>query len=614
MRCTSGLTPLLCIFLLACAVGAGNSETSTAGAGRLVGLVAPNLDPAAAAGLVMPFEAAGDREFMDKAWLLMLRRDPETVGTLGLAKPLGLPEDELTDVSDAAALGTRELYLALVAAIDRRAPESDAANRLALASLRRWLVDRARLIEFSLDAYPVHAVVNSADWLTTNYFTEILDPRDEASARLYIRLLGKVPAKFDGLRAAISLRAEHGVILPRFLLDRALTEIRETGSGGALSNPYYTAFAARLDKAGLPPAKREALLAEAAAAVEADIIPPFAALADTLMALRPRAPASGGASNLPGGAAFYSACLAAQTTTEAQAADIHATGLRELARVQAEIRAGFARLGYSKEAPLRQLYARLDGEAGRAGGPALLDFANSLIRGMDARLGEIVITKPRLGVEVVFGEQGGYYQQPAADGSRPGRYFLARDDYRSRSNLASTLYHETLPGHHLQIAKALEADLALFSRMADFNGYIEGWALYAEELASEMGVYKDDPKVDLYRLQMKALRAARLVADTGVNAERWDFRKAADFISDSTGLDPGFAQYESMRYHCIPAQATAYYLGFLEILSLREKARLALGQKFDLRRFHEAVLGNGALPLDVLATVVDGYIATEAAR
>jgi len=209
---------------------------------------------------------------------------------------------------------------------------------------------------------------------------------------------------------------------------------------------------------------------------------------------------------------------------------------------------------------------------------------------------------------------GGYYQPPSADGVRPGRYFVAAADRRYAYDVATTVYHETVPGHHLQTARALEANLPGFLRGADFLGFAEGWALYAERLAYEMGMYEGDPAGDLGRLRMEALRAARLVADTGVNAEGWTFGRAVAFLRESTGLEEGAILADVTRYVVDPGQATAYCAGMLEILRLRESCRAELGPKFDLRRFHEALLGGGALPLDILDGAMGDFIAAEKER
>jgi uncharacterized protein (DUF885 family) len=174
--------------------------------------------------------------------------------------------------------------------------------------------------------------------------------------------------------------------------------------------------------------------------------------------------------------------------------------------------------------------------------------------------------------------------------------------------MASLAYHEAIPGHHTQVALALEMDLPSFRKGSLFTAYVEGWALYAERLMAETGVYADDPYGDLGRLQYEAFRAARLVADTGIHAEGWTFDQAVDFMVKNTGMENGFLQFEVARYIAWPAQAVSYKIGMNEILRLRLKAEEQLGDQFDIRQFHNLVLGNGAVPLTILEQIVDHYI------
>jgi uncharacterized protein (DUF885 family) len=553
-----------------------------------------------------------DRDFMERAYGLILARDPETAYTYGISKAYGVPEDDLTDLSDSHALGSRELYLALGGEVSRRLPSSSGDTALALAAMSRWLEDKARDIEYSYDKYPVSPYVNSADQLALDYFTELRQLRDAADAERWIACLAGLPAKMEGVAAALDLRAKAGVVLPRGIHEYTLQGIREIASSSAVGSPFYAAFSRRLETASIPdPAVKKALLEKAAAAIERHALPAWKSLAEALGRQSAAVPSEGGASRLPGGKAYYAACLSRLTTTSLSAAEIHELGRKELARVQSEIRARFAALGFPKDASLAGLYERLGREGGYASGRALLDRIGAYIADMDTRLGTIVEKRPRIGVEAVFGEMGGYYQPPSADGSRPGRYFVAATDRRYDYDIATTAYHETLPGHHLQIARALEADIPGFLRGADFLGFTEGWALYAERLAYELGTYAKDPAGDLGRLRMEALRAARLVADTGINAMGWTFGQATDFLAANTGLGSGMVQADVTRYVIDPGQATAYYTGFIRILALREEAKAALGPRFDQRRFHEALLSHGALPLDVLKAAVDTWVASE---
>lgn len=587
----------------------GKAEADSGWAG-----IRPDLSAEEASALVAAIKGSGDRAFLEKAYGLMLQRDPETAYAYGVSKLYGVPEDALTDVSDAHSLGTRQLYLGIKAEADRRLAAAAGNDALALAALSRWLADKSRDIEYSLDKYPVSPYVNSVDQLTIDYFTEYRQLRDAADAERYIACLALLPAKIEGIVKALDLRAGAGIVLPRGIYEYTLQGINEVAGSDAPSSPFYTAFAAKLAASSVPEgAARTALLGKAAEAVERYAIPAWRSLAGALARQSSAVPPDGGASRLPGGSEYYAACLSRLTTTSMSAQDLHELGKRELSRIQTEIRDGFAALGYPRDLGLAELYDRLGRDGGSLSGSDLLGRIDAVIGAMDARLGDFVLTRPRIGAEVVLGETGGYYQPPSLDG-RPGRYFVAATDRRYAYDIATTVYHETLPGHHLQIARALEADLPGFLRGADFLGFSEGWALYAERLAFESGCYAEDPAGNLGRLRMEALRAARLVADTGVNAMGWSFGQAVDFLGRNTGLGQGMIQADVTRYIIDPGQATAYYAGYAEIMRLREKCRSELGAKFDQRRFNEALLANGALPLDLVDKVVDGFIAAEKAR
>jgi uncharacterized protein (DUF885 family) len=544
----------------------------------------------------------------------MLARDPETACAYGIAKSYGVPEDELSDLSDAHALGSRNLYLAIEGEAHRRLPAARGEDGIVIAALIRWLDDRARDIEFSIDRYPVSPYVNSPDQLAIDYFTEFRPLRDAADAERWMACLAGLPSKMRGLADAIDRRAKEGVVLPRGIYEQTLQGLREVADAAPGETPFFEAFSRKLEAAGLDGETRSSLEKKAAEAIGAYASPAWKVLVAALEREAGKVPAEAGASRLPRGKEYYAACLARYTTTNLDAVAVHQLGLKELSRVQAEIRDGFRAMGYPKDASFAELYARLGRDGGAETGAALFGSVDADIKAMESRLDELVLARPRIGVEAVAGELGAYYQPPSNDGSRPGRYFVAAKDYRYRYDVATTVFHETVPGHHLQIARALEADLPGFLRTADFLGYSEGWALYAERLAFEMGFYEGDPAGNLGRLRMEALRAARLVADTGVNSLGWSFGKASEFLAENTGLGRSAIDADVTRYFIDPGQATAYYVGYREMLDLREKARSALGNKFDIRRFHEAVLSHGALPLDLFEQVVDAYIAEEEKR
>jgi uncharacterized protein (DUF885 family) len=232
-----------------------------------------------------------------------------------------------------------------------------------------------------------------------------------------------------------------------------------------------------------------------------------------------------------------------------------------------------------------------------------------LIKEAEQKVAPVFDLRPKADVIVIAGENGDYYTPPTVDGSRPGMFYAQVTGTEWRFSMPTLAYHEAVPGHHFQLALALEQPLPAFRKSSQFMAYTEGWALYAERLASELGFYQNDPYGDLGRLQAEAFRAARLVVDTGIHGKKWTFDQAVEFMVENTGLPEEYVQGEVGRYIMWPGQATAYMVGMLKILELRQKAQDALGDRFDLVEFHNVILRNGSVPLEILDEVVNEYIA-----
>jgi len=250
----------------------------------------------------------------------------------------------------------------------------------------------------------------------------------------------------------------------------------------------------------------------------------------------------------------------------------------------------------------------------------ILDEYTLLLAEVSARMPGVFATIPPQLVEVVrvpkfseVGSAGAYYNAPSMDGTRPGRFFANLRDVKEtpKWSMKTLAYHEGIPGHHFQISIAQNLDLPLARSRLPFTAYTEGWALYAEQLAYEVGMYNDDPPGDLGRLQAELFRAVRLVVDTGMHYKKWSREQAITYMVETTGMAEGDVTAEIERYSVMPGQACAYKIGMLKILELRERAKAALGSKFDLKKFHSVVLDNGPLPLTVLEKVVDTWVAEQ---
>jgi uncharacterized protein (DUF885 family) len=335
--------------------------------------------------------------------------------------------------------------------------------------------------------------------------------------------------------------------------------------------------------------------------------------------LEPKAPAEGSLAHYPGGTKVYEWLVRSRTTTPLTAKQVHETGLRELASLHAEMEAAMRAAKFEGTLPQFIHYLGTDPKFFYTNADDLLDGYRAIGKRLDAQLPRFFAELPRApwGVRAMPSFRGPgaaeYYDRPAADGSRPG-WFNANAlavAARPKWGMATLTAHEAVPGHHLQTARAQEIrGLPKFRRFSWYVAYGEGWAVYAEALAREMGIY-DDPYSLFGHLQYRAFRAARLVVDTGIHSMGWTRQQAIDFMVEQTGMDRGFLSAEVDRYVSDPGQALGYMIGALEFKRLREHAKAKLGERFDLRRFHNAVLDNGPLPLGVLDKVVDDWIARE---
>jgi uncharacterized protein (DUF885 family) len=329
----------------------------------------------------------------------------------------------------------------------------------------------------------------------------------------------------------------------------------------------------------------------------------------TLAELRAAAPAGIGVSQHPRGSEYYAYVLRHHSTTDLTPAEVHQLGLDELDRIHAEMRLIFDQLGYPQNESLQQLYGRVTQAGGVIPAASLLSTFEDIIADAESRVGAAFDIFPSADVIVLPDPFGGFYIGPSIDGARPGAFYAGTQSGQPWYQMPSLAYHEAVPGHHTQIAIAMEQDAPVFRKVVNFTGFVEGWALYAERLAWELGWYDSDRLGDLGRLQYEALRAARLVIDTGIHHFGWSFDRAALFNEENVGWSPGASQNAVLRYTVYPGQATAYMVGLLKILDERERARAALGPAFDLKSFHRAILANGAVPLSLLDAVVDQYIA-----
>jgi uncharacterized protein (DUF885 family) len=560
-----------------------------------------------------------------------LVRNPELFTTIGLV--------------DGTLLDRHSSKLAPVG-VDKREDDYAFASE-ALAEVKEF--DRARLdpqeqitYDILLDFYGSQVRFHEFGWLSSeglypispmfgtqvqlaSFMQTLHVVKNEKTARNYVARLRAMGAKLDGLTAEMQRQSAAGVVLPPALLEKSLTVIGDTIAPPPAESPFVTTFVERMAKADGIDAQRQAVLRdEAIDAVKDVVYPAYERMRDALIAERPKAETTAdGVGRLPDGAPFYQAMLEQFTTTKYTPEQVHQLGLAEVVRIDAEMNALLVSQGLTEGTVAERMTALRtdhrfllpDTDEGRK---QLLARYREILDDMAGRMPEYFKTIPpgKLAVERIpesaeKGAAGAYYNPAAMDGSRPGTFYAnLRDTSETPTWGMKTLsYHEGIPGHHFQIATARELkDLPFIRQQPIYTAYAEGWALYAERLAAEIGLYKNDPFGDLGRLQAEMFRAVRLVVDTGLHAKGWSREQAIEYMVSTTGMGEGEVTSEIERYMALPGQALAYKVGQLKILELRDKARSALGPKFNLQDFHAVVLENGAVPLTVLEHLVDQWI------
>jgi len=409
-----------------------------------------------------------------------------------------------------------------------------------------------------------------------------------------------------------------GVVPPDFVLDRSITQMK-----GLLTAPekstLVTSVADRTKQRGIA-----GDYAGQAAAIYRDNVAPALGRQQALMQeLRRKAVHDAGVWRLPDGEAYYALSLKVGTTTSMTPDEVHQMGLEQARELSARAEVILKKQGMTKGSVGQRISALFKDKRywypnTDAGKVKLIEDLNGLVRAMQGRLAQYFATLPKAPVEIrrvpsfiEAGAPGGYYNNPSLDGTRPGMYWINLRNTAEvpRWTLPTLTYHEAIPGHHLQLSLQQEADLPMIRRASYYSAYGEGWALYAEELAREMGVYDDDPLGEIGFLQAALFRAARLVVDTGLHAKRWSREQAIQTMSSIDG-EPGSSSATEVERYCVwPGQACSYMVGKLTWLRLREKAKAALVERFDIRRFHDAALLSGNMPLTALEPVVDAYIA-----
>ncbi|HVT72700.1 MAG TPA: DUF885 domain-containing protein [Lacunisphaera sp.] len=585
--------------------------------------------PPPAADATTAAESARANAFFERVFDAAVDRSPETEAYLGIKKDM----DKWDDRSEQHAL---DELLITVRDLDelKRTINYDRLDDQAKVSYRMWVRQAEREIEgwrWRYHGYPL----NQMSGLHSEAPAFLINYHPVASvddARAYIARLRGMGPLLDQLIANARVRQARGVLPPRFVFPLVKDSVREviggqpfdaTAKKSALWEDFTGKVAALKD---VDAATKEALLADGKAALTGVVQPAYGRLLDLLDAQEQVATDDDGVWKLPDGGEYYAYQLRGATTTNLTADEIFQLGLSEVARIHHDMEAIMARVGFKGDLQAFFKYIKEDPKfyypTTPEGKAAYLKRANQIIDDMRARLDEFFLTKPKAGLVVKpvepFREQGAagaFYEQPSADGSRPGTYYVNTIDMRGVPifEMETLAHHEAIPGHHMQIAIAQELQgIPKFRKFGGNNAYEEGWALYAEYFPKEFGFYSD-PYQDFGRLYDELLRAVRLVVDPGIHAKHWTREQVMKYFRDNTPNPERDIFTETNRYIVWPGQATSYKIGMLTILKLREEAKKELGPKFDLREYHDLVLKDGAVPMDILEENVRAWIARKKA-
>lgn len=575
------------------------------------------------------FAPVGVNNYINKITVQQAIGSPELLTALGVIDNtiLDFHSGKLGDYTRAGEQEQLDKLRRARAGLDKYGPDGLSGQELLSWRITAWFFDDIiRQAEFEYSGYRVNQLggvtVNLPQFLTDQHVI-----KNEKSVRRYVSRVNEFGRVLDEVRARVIDDRANGVVPPDFIIGKALVGMRSFIEGGASENPLVTTLPDKLESIGLDEATAADYVAQTTAAVEGVVIPGYEAMIALFEDMQATANGDAGIWRLPDGEAIYNAALRSNTTTDLTANEIHAIGVAEVARLEQEMGAILdaqgvaagplaARVRSLMEDPAQQF------ENTEAGREALLQYLNELNDELMSKAGDYFVTLPPQPLEIVpvpeyqqDSSPGGYYFPAALDGSRPGRFYINLKDTADNPKwtLPTLMYHEGAPGHHFQLSLAQEIEgVPLIRKVLPFTAYAEGWALYAERVAKvDMDMYDGDPLGDLGRLQAEMFRAVRLVVDTGIHAQRWTREQAIDYMIEKTGYTEAEVTREIERYVVMPGQATAYKTGQLAMLRMRADAEQSLGERFDIRGFHEAMLMNGSMPLEILEDVVEEWKAAQ---
>jgi len=554
-------------------------------------------------------------KLLAEQWEYVLQTQPEFATILGDKRF----NDRLTDFSQKQIdrdLQMARAFLDRFEAIDTTGfPEQEVLNKTLMVRNLREQLDNAKFKDWEMPLNQMSGAHIDLPQLVAIFPFDTVKDYDD-----YVARLKQIPRLFDENIIQMKVGMTQGLMPPKLLLETVASQAKDIGTAAPDKSP----FAQPLSKfpKTIPEAEQQRIRQATLDAIRTSVSPAYATLTTFVRdEYAPKGRIDPGVWALPDGSARYAAAARRSTTTTMTPEEIHQLGLKQVAELEAQMMVIAKQLGFSD---LKRFNAAIekDPKLHAHSREQILDEYRNYTADMWKQLPKLFGRLPKAQLEIMpieeFNEKTAatHYNQGTPDGSRPGHVMVATGDFEQRLLITneSTAYHEGVPGHHMQVSIAQELPtLPPFRQQAGYTAYQEGWALYSERLGKELGFYQN-PYSDYGRLQDEMLRAIRLVVDTGLHYKHWTRQQVVDFFHDHSNIEEPTVQSETDRYIAWPGQALAYKVGQLTILKLREEAQQQLGPKFDIREFHDTVLGAGALPLDVLEQQVRAWIKTKQGR
>ena len=586
------------------------------------------------------FKPFNIRHFYDKVFVKFAIGSPEMVTQLGIPVLYDFYKDDLDDESDKKSWedfeDLKEDYATLMS-YDFESQSKE--NQLNTKILGWFLGKQVEGEAYFYHGYPVNQMFGVQSNLPS-MMESSHKLRDKSDVEAYIARLSKFDTKFEQVLEGLKISEEKGIIPPKFVIDRVLSEMmgftgqkkkekinkEVTNEDPVISNILYSNFNEKINKIDdLSDEEKATYKEQVENEIRTTVFTAYGSLITYFQGLKSKATTDDGVWKFPDGDNYYQYELSQNTTTDYTPDQVHNIGLSEVTRIKREMYEILEKENYiDSTKTIGEIIQAVNKEErflfqnNDEGRKEVIARYNEILADISGKLDDAFDIRPKAALEVKRvpefkeeGSAGAYYEQPPMDKSRGGIFYANLRDVTEtvKFGMKTLAYHEGIPGHHFQIAIQGEfEDVPIFRTFSLFTAYAEGWALYSERLAWELGFYDNDPFGNLGRLQAEMFRAVRLVVDTGIHSKRWTREKAIEYMIENTGMTTGEVVTEIERYIVMPGQACAYKIGMMKILELRERAKEKLGSKFDLKEFHNVVLKSGAVPLDILEEIVDGYI------